>query len=284
MHLPSLVVLIALVMPSIGCARPDKGPPSPSITAPAQPTAEADHGAIMLADATAVSAFLASDFTICDAKVLATVWDLTLHDAKATIGQKITNMGRGFALTAVDANREAAIQRGLQCNYQDEGLGYQDAERLAAQWNQTPAEAKVTLENKLMRGWAGPYLGGNDEAANDYHEAPPDDSMAQFFQSQYRYCDAQLLSRSWGIEVSDAKASIGYKVRTGLDVDAYLADARKEHTIACPFHENFTMIEASQMAAAWGVDQSEAKVLAEQKLAAGNHVGINSALGLQGSH
>jgi hypothetical protein len=245
---------------------------------------EADHGAIMQADATAVSAFLTSDFTICDAKVLATVWDLTLHDAKATSGQKITNMGRGFALTAIDANREAAIQGGLQCDYHDEGLTYQDAERLAAQWNQTPAEAKVTLQNKLMRGWAGEYLGRTDEAANDYHEAPPDDSMEQFFQSQYRYCDAQLLSASWGIAVSDAKSSIGYKVRTGLDVDGYLSEARKEHTIACPFHENFTLVEAAQMAAAWGVDQSEAKALAERKLASGNHVGINSALGLHGLH
>ncbi len=278
MHLSSLVVLIALVMPSIGCPRPDKGPPSPPIAAPHEPVLEADHGAIMQADASAVSAFLSSDFTICDAKVLATVWDLTLHDAKATIGQKITNMGRGFALTAIDGNREAAIQRGLQCDYHDEGLTYQDAERLAAQWNQTPAEAKLTLQNKLMRGWAGPYLSGADEAANDYHEAPPDDSMAQFFQSQYRYCDAQLLSRSWGVPVHDAKSSIGYKVRTGLDVDGYLDEARKEHSIACAFHENFTLEEAAKMASAWGVDQSEAKVLAEQKLAAGNHVGINSAL------
>ena len=232
----------------------------------------------MQADAGAVSAFLQSDFTICDAKVLATVWDLTLHDAKATIGQKITNMGRGFALTAVDSNREAAIQRGLSCDYHDEGLSYEDAERLAAQWNQTPAEAKITLQNKLMRGWAGPYLSGADEAANDYHEAPVDDTMAQFFQSHYRYCDAQLLSRSWGVSVSDAKSSIGYKVRSGIDVDSYLDDARKEHTIACAFHENFSMEEAAKMASAWGVGQSEAKVLAEQKLASGNHVGIQSAL------
>lgn len=284
MRLSSLVVLIALVMPSIGCARPDKGPPSPPITGPDEAALEADHGAMMQADASAVSAFLASDFTVCDAKVLATVWDLTLHDAKATIGQKIMNMGRGFALTAIDGNREAAIGQGLNCDYHDEGLVYADAERLAAQWNQTPAEAKITLQNKLMRGWAGPYLNGADEAANDYHEAPPDDSMAQFFSSQYRYCDAQLLSRSWGIELSDAKSSIGYKVRTGIDVDSYLADARKEHTLACPFHENFSMEEAEKFASAWGVPLSDAKTRAEQKLAAGNHVGINSALEQHGAH
>jgi hypothetical protein len=278
MRLSSLVVLIALIIPSIGYARPNKGPPSPPLTTPNEAALEADHGAMMQADTNAVSAYLRSDFTICDAKVLATAWGTNLHEAKVSIGQKITNMGRGFAATAVDGNREAAIQRGLQCNYQDEGLSYEDAARLATQWNQSIPEAKATLENKLVHGWAGPYLNSANEAVNDHHEAPPDDSLAQFFQSQYRYCDAQLLSHSWGVGVSDAKWAIGYKVRTGIDVDSYLSDARKQRTIACPFHENFSMEEAQKMSAVWGIGLSDAKVRAEQKLAAGNHAGINFAL------
>lgn len=279
MRLSSLVVLIALVMPSIGCARPDKGPPSPPISGPNEAELEADHGAMMQADASAVSTYMTSDFTICDAKVLATVWDLTLHDAKVSIGQKITHMGRGAAVTAIDGNREAAMLRGLQCNYQDEGLTYEDAARLATQWGQSPAEAKVTLENKLMRGWAGPYLAGAQEAIDEHHEDPTPDNMSAFFGSHYRYCDAQLLSRSWGTSVSDAKSSIGYKVITGLDVDRYLDDARKQSPITCAFHENFTMMEGETLAAIWGVDLSEAKARAETKLSAGFHGAIASALG-----
>lgn len=88
------------------------------------------------------------------------------------------------------------------------------------------------------------------------------DPLDTFFQSTYNYCDATLISQSWQIEITEAKATIGRKIQNGL-VDALessLAGARREGH-ACTWADvPHSYEDAEKIAAAWGyADVTEAK-------------------------
>ena len=88
------------------------------------------------------------------------------------------------------------------------------------------------------------------------------DPLDTFFQSTYNYCDATLISKSWQIEITEAKATIGRKIQDGM-VDALessLAGARGEGH-ACTWADvPHSYEDAEKIAAAWGLaNPGEAK-------------------------
>ena len=267
MRVPSLLLMFALFLPAMAEATPGKN---------------AD-GTDTHFSGDDLARFHRAGFTYCDARIVAQTWSLgeDFIQAKTLIGQKIAYSGPLFAQEAVNQMRPAAITSGLSCNIHDEGLGYDDAARLAQTWGMEVAEAKATLERKLLNGYAGPYIPSiyPDEPVNEPHEDHTADHMQRFFSSHFRYCDAQLLARSWGISAADAKASIGYKISANMDVGPYLDRAREQGPMECAFHENFSFEEAQRFAAAWSVPLEQAKSMPQGKLSRGNHEALVFALG-----
>jgi hypothetical protein len=98
-----------------------------------------------------LASFFTSGYTYCDAKVLAAHWKSSLDDAKATVGVKV---GRGITDYVKDelrlARAEAQKDPSRGCRFDETGLRYGDAQKLAKLWKTSVDKAKALVEQKIL--------------------------------------------------------------------------------------------------------------------------------------
>ena len=153
----------------------------------------------------AIRLFTSSKYTYCDAKLLAGLWQQSVADAKATIGRKVGGGNPAAIERALVGARKRAARTRLRCSYQEAGLTYDDAERLAKLWKRSVTDAKAMIEAKLLTG-------GVDSIRELLNHAPAHAELAVFLrQDRYTYCDAKLIAALWNQSVGDAKTYIGTK-------------------------------------------------------------------------
>lgn len=224
-----------------------------------------------------VGAFLSSQYTYCDAKLVAGIWSVSIDEAKAGIGRKIVS---GDTDNVEMILRDARNAR-LECTWADVPHSYEDAERFARLWSlDSVEEAKAKIAYLYTQGASATVvsvLAEEDSAA----ATPVDDAALEaFFTSDYTYCDARLIGALWRIDITQAKAEIGQKILNGYaeNLPAILNEARA--TASCDFADTGLGYEdAEKLAAVWGVPVGEAKAKAAAFYTAGRSALVKEALG-----
>lgn len=110
---------------------------APTVGAPAKP-------------ATPEAAFAASNFSYCDAKVLAAMWETSVENAKSSIGHKILGGQESMATEAV--GEAFARPNKPACQFYETKYTYADAEAMAAFWGIDVSETKDRITNKVNFG------------------------------------------------------------------------------------------------------------------------------------
>jgi hypothetical protein len=110
---------------------------APTVAAPAKP-------------ATPEAAFAASNFSYCDAKVLAAMWQTSVESAKSSIGHKILGGQESMATAAV--GEAFARPDKPACQFYETKYTYSDAEAMAAFWGIDVSETKDRITNKVNFG------------------------------------------------------------------------------------------------------------------------------------
>lgn len=96
-------------------------------------------------------AFQSSRYNYCDAKMLGAVWGFNADRGKVEIGMKILNGIEGNLEPLFEQSR----QSGNECGWEDTGLTYDDAVRLASVWETSPDQAKLTAATHYTYGTWG---------------------------------------------------------------------------------------------------------------------------------
>lgn len=121
-----------------------------SLQAPAKQPAR--DPAIPSAAQDELSRFFDSDYTYCDAHLLAAHWGESLVEAKATIGRKL-GWGNADVVESVLADARAdAAKRSAPCTFADTGLSFADAQALATHWRTNTADAKARAASLYTQG------------------------------------------------------------------------------------------------------------------------------------
>jgi hypothetical protein len=95
------------------------------------------------------NAFERSGYTYCDAKLVGALWDMAPAQGKVEIGRKFLN-GISHLVGGVLSESRG---RGNRCEWEDTGLSYQDAQRMASVWGlQTPYQAKLKAAMHFTNG------------------------------------------------------------------------------------------------------------------------------------
>lgn len=99
--------------------------------------------------------YLDSEYTYCDARVIAAYWNEDIAEAKQVIGSKLlADDVEGLDALFEEARGEldhGSLQE-LSCNYADEGYTYADMEALAEHWQRSVEDTKALVEQKLLWG------------------------------------------------------------------------------------------------------------------------------------
>lgn len=183
---------------------------------------------------TAKCDFFANGFTTDDAEALASLWGVDLSEAKLRVESKLA-WGDVAIVRDMLASAHGDESGEHDMNPEDEYLEYFwngpftycDAELLAKSWSISVWEGKVSLGAKLANGWS------QDEIVRDalgpaFEGADLDGRLCRFFESDYTWEDAELLSGLWLISVDETKAAISRKLMSGYrdDLDEELTRAR----------------------------------------------------------
>lgn len=167
-------------------------------------------------DAKALDAFFNSQYTYDDAERLAQLWGQPdAYAGKKLIGAKILN-GQAKLIphllksTPGSNSNEQPLDRFFKSDYT-----FDDALLLSQLWDIDIVEAKKTIGFKI--------LNNAEDALPDKirRNSSPADSgnklLDVFFDSDYTFDDAALLSQLWNIDVVEAKKTIGFKVVSGFE-------------------------------------------------------------------
>lgn len=84
----------------------------------------------------AVDVYANSIYGYCDAKKVAAVWNNSVFQAKAVIGNKIIQNLQHLI------DQDIASARGVGCTWEETELTYEDALKLAEYWDRSPSSAK----------------------------------------------------------------------------------------------------------------------------------------------
>jgi hypothetical protein len=227
-----------------------------------------------------MTAFFASSYTYCDAKVLSSHWASSVDDAKALIGRKIGWGNADIVKSELQSARaEAQKDPKRACTFWDAGFQYSDAEKLAKIWKTSVDAAKATVQQKILtdggenrvRALLGQPI--KQAAAANKPAAPPDQDLQSFFGTGYGYCDAKVLSAHWSTSVEDAKATVGRKIGYGngafvtSELRLARAEATKDPSRGCTFWDaGYEYADAEKLAKAWKTSVGDAKAMVEKKL------------------
>jgi hypothetical protein len=103
-------------------------------------------------DPAAMTAFLKSPFSTCDAELLAAAWGTDLETAKASIGSKIIAGYASTAKKAIKTARKGQAANDALCQFWTLPFEYEDAQLLASSWGVDVSEAKTRVESAARAG------------------------------------------------------------------------------------------------------------------------------------
>jgi hypothetical protein len=250
-----------------------------------------------------MQSYFKSDYNYNDAEMVGQLWNMPTTEAKALIGQKLNN-GQFKALDnlvteATIAAKNAEMNApgmgdwsGTQAFYKA-GYTYNDAQDLANSWGMSVADAKNFAGEKLLRGdgslledyWLNPKnmdIPARPAGMDDWT------GTQAYFKSDYNYDDAALIAGFWNMPVTDAKSLIGDKLLAGQhkNLDNLLTEATiaaKNGSVRTPgaddtsldgaytfLKSGYTYNDAQELATAWGMSVTEAKVFAGEKIMRGD--------------
>lgn len=167
-----------------------------------------------------------------DAAALAGAWGTSIEDAKVRIGREVS-LGRSVALdnkllalgrTPGQQPEESAESVALNA-FWNSGLGYCDAELLAALWGADVYQVKVDMGGLVQRGETALL---DTKLSRAREAAQRDGRRCEFWGTPYTPDDAQALATFWHTGLDDAKARIADKYTAGgrATIDPLLQRAR----------------------------------------------------------
>lgn len=115
-------------------------------------------------------------------------------------------------------------------------------------------------------------------------QSTTDVEIERFFESDYTWCDVQLLSSYWEQDQLDTKARIGRKIGWGDEqyIEEFLEGARgqaQERGEKCSFYESeFSYEDAEVLSNYWQMPVDEVKAFVEEKLFYGGASVVRAAL------
>jgi len=163
-------------------------------------------------DQKALNAYSNSEFNYNDAERLARLWGQPdAYAGKKMIGAKILS-GNSKIIHQLLKGPVNENEKWLDAFF-NSSYTYDDAELLSQLWNLGSAyEGKKLIGAKLVNGLEKllpDKLQRNDTGT----KLNPDDKLYDaFFDSEYSYNDAELLSQLWNISLGEAKKTIGSKI------------------------------------------------------------------------
>lgn len=177
-------------------------------------------------------AFYKSDYEFSDAVLLSELWNISIAEAKKTIGYKIIH-GYEDSLPAkvrgVEEADAADWDAKALSTFDASVYNYEDAELLARLWSISTYDAKKVIGYKIIDGLEHllpPELKHDDTV----FESPTSKAFNAYVSGGYSFADAMVLADLWEISVDEAKQSIGYKVLDGLEANL---PAKIQHYTAC---------------------------------------------------
>jgi hypothetical protein len=263
----SLVAVLVLGLPVVAGAQP-------KAEAVAPPTAKP---AVKVEDPT--STFLKQEkYTYCDVKILAEYWKTSTKEAKATAGSKLQANATPVLDSALDQARAATK---LKCTYLEGGFTFKDVQKLSKLWHLSTAEAKSTIELKLMHG-TSIYL--KEEIRNS--AAQENDPYSVFSnQAKYTYCDARMIGNLWGKSMAEGKKAIGQKLvaKNTKGLTKLVADARKNAKknvdARCSYYDaGMSYEDLMILAKLWKKPEGDMKALVAEKFALGQEATVLAQL------
>lgn len=222
-----------------------------------------------------LAAFDASDYTYCDAKLIAAGIAESVEGGKIRIGGKILT-GTADQLPG----RLAGARQYASCTWADTQHSYDDAEVLAGVWGLADANvAKDKVAKLYTQGRSAEVLAALQQAGGGALTAEQEQAVTAFHQSDYTYCDAKLVSAAWDINIDQAKAEIGVKILNGYAENLQQIFAAGRQETQCSFADTQLSYEdAEKLAAAWGIPVEQAKDVAAQHYTNGQSAMVLAAL------
>lgn len=98
-------------------------------------------------DAADFAAFAESQYTYCDAKLVAALWQISIDEGKTAIGYKLRN-GYGDLIPPILVES----RQSNRCEWVDTPYSYDDAVKLAKVWGVTPDAAKLKVAAYYTNG------------------------------------------------------------------------------------------------------------------------------------
>lgn len=217
-------------------------------------------------------AYVKSNYSYEDAELLARLWNIPIAEAKQAIGHKIINgiedlLPEGVEPDPkVDEHKVDWDSKALDAFFNSR-FTYEDAERLAQLWNQPDAYAgKKLIGAKILNGdkhLVDKLLKGSGQEVN-----MDEKWLDAYFNSQYTYDDAELLSQLWNLSsVYEAKKLIGAKIINGMEnilPDKIRRDNEHkvnpdEKALDAFFNSDYSYDDAALLAQLWSISVVDAK-------------------------
>ncbi len=111
------------------------------------------------------------------------------------------------------------------------------------------------------------------------------DEFGTFFESGYVYCDAKMLGALWGLDIGEAKMTIGRKIINGIGFAVpQILDEARGSGVTCDWSDTgHSYADAERLASIWGMNEPyQAKLRVEQLYTSGRSDVVRSALGIRG--
>ena len=97
--------------------------------------------------------FYNSQYTYCDAKLLAKFWKEDVSEAKAIIGRKIGWGNEDILKSELSKARKGKDRNAAKvCPYEESGYSYADMQVLSLLWDERMSETKARASRKLVWG------------------------------------------------------------------------------------------------------------------------------------
>ncbi len=222
-----------------------------------------------------IRAFEESAYTYCDAKLIAHFIGEPVEGGKVRIGSKLVRGQFEILQSTLARARQYST-----CSWADTQHSYGDAEALAQVWGLASAsDAKDKVAVLYTQGRSAEVLSALQQAGDVPLTAEQEQGAAAFYQSDYTYCDAKLVSAAWDINIDQAKAEIGIKILNGYSDNLQQVFAAGRQETQCDFPDTQLSYEdAEKLASIWGVAVEEAKVTAAQYYTNGQSAAVRAAL------
>lgn len=170
--------------------------------------------------------------------------------------------------------------------YFQSGYGYCDTKVLADYWKTDITEAKTRIGQHNRAGTMGQLQKSLDKARKKLKSKKR--VVCEFWETDYRYEDAEALAMAWGVDVAQAKLRIGRAVTIGQGarIDQELKALGRapgqvppeEEALDAFWSSQHAYCDAELLAALWGADVYQVKISMGLKIQGGDHELLHSEL------